>query len=108
MRKRIIELKIGNETFKKTAQIFPRSGLEKYEFIEEQRAEFPVKQLCGVPRVSEDAFYAWHKGKTFRLSEIGRSGQRGFLFTSRRLYGARRISAEYTAESLAVDRFDYK
>ena len=58
-------------------------------------------------KVSEAAFYAWQKGKTYRLSqkksELAQAVKEVFYFHRRR-YGARRISAELKADGLTVGR----
>lgn len=58
-------------------------------------------------KVSEDAFYAWRKGQTYRLSPqkselAGRVKE--VFYLHRRRYGARRISVELKAEGIAVGR----
>jgi hypothetical protein len=35
----------------------------KYQFIQQQRLEFPVGVLCEVLEVSESGYYEWRKGK---------------------------------------------
>lgn len=58
-------------------------------------------------KVSEDAFYAWHAGKTYQLSRKKRElaeRVKEVFYLHRRRYGARRISAELLAEGLAVGR----
>ncbi len=63
--------------------------------------------LCRVLRMSEAAYYAWHKGKTYRLSwkknELAEAVKEVF-YLHRRRYGARRISAELKAGGVAVGR----
>ena len=58
-------------------------------------------------KVSEAAFYAWQKGKTYRLSqkksELAEAVKEVFYFHRRR-YGARGISAELKADGRAVGR----
>ena len=58
-------------------------------------------------KVSEDAFYAWRKDRTYRLSpkksELAERVKEVF-YLHRRRYGARRISAELKAEGTAVGR----
>ncbi len=58
-------------------------------------------------KVSEDAFYAWRAGKTYRSSqkksELAAAVKEVF-YLHRRRYGARRISAELKAEGLPVGR----
>jgi transposase InsO family protein len=57
--------------------------------------------------VSEAAYYAWYKGKTYRFgrkkSELA-AAVKDVFYLHRRRYGARRISAELKAEGLAVGR----
>ena len=66
-------------------------------------------RLCRVLKVSEAAFYAWQKGKTYRLSEKKSEMAdpvKEVFYLHRRRYGARRISAELKAEGVAVGRSD--
>lgn len=58
-------------------------------------------------RVSPDAFYSWRTGKTYRLSEpkqLLAEKVKEIFYVHRRRYGARRISADLKAESVAVGR----
>jgi len=58
-------------------------------------------------KVSEDAFYAWRKGKTYRLSEKKSelaTRVKEVFYLHRRRYGARRVSAELLASGVAVGR----
>lgn len=63
--------------------------------------------MCRTLKVSEDAFYAWRSGKTYRLSEK-KSGLaaavKEVFYLHRRRYGARRVSAELQAGGIAVGR----
>ena len=58
-------------------------------------------------KVSEAAFYAWSKGKTYKMSrkksELAKAVSEVF-YLHRRRYGARRISAELKASGLAIGR----
>lgn len=58
-------------------------------------------------KVSEDAFYAWRRGKTYRLSpqksELAAAVKEVF-YLHRRRYGARRVSAELVAGGVRVGR----
>jgi transposase InsO family protein len=58
-------------------------------------------------KVSEDAFYAWASGRTYRLSrkksELAAAVKEVF-YLHRRRYGARRISAELVAGGIRVGR----
>ena len=58
-------------------------------------------------KVSEDAFYAWAAGKTYRLSEKKQKlaeRVKDVFYLHRRRYGARRVSAELRATGCAVGR----
>lgn len=58
-------------------------------------------------KVSEDAFYAWRKGKTYQLSRKKSAlatRVKEVFYLHRRRYGARRISAELKAGGLLVGR----
>lgn len=63
--------------------------------------------MCWAMKVSEDAFYAWAKGRTYRLSrkksELAAAVKEVF-YLHRRRYGARRISAELKDLGLTVGR----
>lgn len=57
--------------------------------------------------VSGDAFYAWRRGKTYRLSEKKRelaTRVKEVFYLHRRRYGARRVAAELQAGGVAVGR----
>lgn len=58
-------------------------------------------------KVSEDAFYAWRRGKTYQPGEKKQklaAAVKEVFYLHRRRYGARRISAELKASGLAVGR----
>ena len=58
-------------------------------------------------KVSQAAFYAWSKGRTYLLSEVKAQVAekvKEVFYLHRRRYGARRISAELKAEGVAVGR----
>jgi putative transposase len=68
----------------------------KYQFIEQQRKEFPVRVLCEVLKVSESGFYAWRKrGPSRRQKEDEElTNQLETVFEqSRQTYGSPRIHA---------------
>jgi transposase InsO family protein len=63
--------------------------------------------MCRVMKVSEDAFYAWRAGRTYRLSRKKSdlaAAVKEVFYLHRRRYGARRISAELKAEGVEVGR----
>lgn len=63
--------------------------------------------MCRALKLSEAAFYAWRKGKTYRLSQKKSQSAakvKEVFYLHRRRYGARRISAELNASGLAVGR----
>mgnify|MGYP000049963203 CR=1 FL=1 len=66
-----------------------------------------MSDLCQALKVGEAAFYAWRKGKTYRLSrkksELAEAVKEMF-YLHRRRYGARRISVELKASGLPVGR----
>ena len=58
-------------------------------------------------KVSEDAYYAWAGGKTYRLSKKKQKlaeRVKDVFYLHRRRYGARRVSAELKAEGFEVGR----
>jgi putative transposase len=58
-------------------------------------------------KVSEDAFYAWSRGKTYQLSRKKRElaeAVKEVFYLHRRRYGARRISAELVAGGVPIGR----
>ena len=58
-------------------------------------------------KVSEDAYYAWAGGKTYRLSKKKQQlaeRVKDVFYLHRRRYGARRVSAELKAEGFEVGR----
>lgn len=79
----------------------------RYEFIEKERSKHSIGRMCRVMKVSEDAFYVWRAGRTYRLSrkksELAEKVKEIFHLHRRR-YGARRIAAELQANGLSVGR----
>ena len=58
-------------------------------------------------KVSEDAFYAWCRGKTYQLSpqkSALAAAVKEVFYLYRRRYGARRVSAELLANGFQVGR----
>lgn len=79
----------------------------RYEFIDKEKINHSIERLCRALKVSEDAFYAWRRGKTYQLSppksELADRVKEVF-YLHRRRYGARRVSAELKDQGLAVGR----
>lgn len=79
----------------------------RYEFIDKEKLNHSIGRMCRAMKVSESAFYAWSKGKTYQMSrkksELAKAVSEVF-YLHRRRYGARRISAELKASGLAVGR----
>jgi transposase InsO family protein len=69
----------------------------RYQFIENEKADYPLLALCRVMKVSLSAFYAYRRGatyrKTVRQAELDNRVRACFYFHRRR-YGTRRIAAE--------------
>ena len=79
-----------------------------YRFIDAERAEHPVRFLCGLLDVSRAAFYAWKRGSTGAnrrardgalLVHIKAAWRRG-----RENYGSPRVTAELKAHGHVVGR----
>jgi transposase InsO family protein len=79
----------------------------RFEFIEAQKAQFPVTLLCRVMRVSRSGFYAWrgrpaprraieNEALGNRISEIHER--------TRGAYGVPRVHAELKEQGLAIGR----
>ena len=107
MRKRIFELEQENDILKKAGSLLCQKRVKRYEFVEEERNDYSIERLCRAMKVSDAAYYAWGKGKTYQLSrtksELADRVKKVF-YLHRRRYGARRISAELKADGLAVGR----
>jgi transposase InsO family protein len=70
-----------------------------YRFIESETANFPVRLLCSVTRVSSSAYYSWRsRGRTPSEAQIDEAVVANAIVDAwrhaRRRYGAPRITAE--------------
>lgn len=61
----------------------------KYEFIEQERANYPVRRLCEVLQVAPSGYYAWRTRKPSQRAHIQRFHKR-----SRGTYGSPRIHVD--------------
>lgn len=76
----------------------------RYRFIKSERANYPVRVLCRVMRVSKSAYYEWQKKKT-DIEELLLVWHVVRIFTkSRKSYGSRRISEALKSEGIPVGR----
>jgi putative transposase len=79
----------------------------RFRFIEDRRADYPVRIMCGVLGVSPAGYYAWRSRPESRRSSANRDLvdeiKRVHLNTSGR-YGSPRIHAELKAQGREVSR----
>jgi putative transposase len=75
-------------------------------FIDDEKANYSLKMLCRVMRVSVSGYYLWRKRlskppslKTKRLADLVRS----CYFENRRRYGTRRIKAALQKSGVKVE-----
>lgn len=71
--------------------------MNRYRFIAEERASYPVRRLCAVLEVSASGFYDWLKrepGPRVRANEALAERIRAVHETSRQTYGYLRVHAE--------------
>jgi putative transposase len=79
----------------------------KYQFIEQNKQEFPIVVMCGVLGVSESGFYAWRKRPTCqRKREDAQLTQeiRQVFATHRGRYGSPRIHREIKDQGRKLSR----
>jgi transposase InsO family protein len=79
----------------------------KYQFIEQQKQEFPVVIMCRVLNVSESGFYAWRKRPTCQRQreDAQLSTQIRQVFTSHQgRYGSPRLHAELKDQGQSISR----
>ena len=84
----------------------------KYQFIHQQRPQFPVRVLCEVLEVSESGYYGWRKRQE-RESEPSRHQKEDQELTarlesvfeqSRQTYGSPRIHAALRRQGVSCSR----
>jgi transposase InsO family protein len=79
----------------------------RYQFIGAEKAEFPVRLMCRILKVTRGGFYAWlHRGTSARAqaNERLRLRIRDIHQRSRGTYGSPRICAELEAEGFKAGR----
>ncbi|HLM59775.1 MAG TPA: IS3 family transposase, partial [Pyrinomonadaceae bacterium] len=90
---------------KKGGAYLRQGKLERYRFIENEKADYPLVILCRVMKVSVSAFYAYLRGATYRKTkrrnELDERVRNCFYFHRRR-YGTRRIAVELQTGRAAV------
>ncbi|GHO77818.1 hypothetical protein KSD_55890 [Ktedonobacter sp. SOSP1-85] len=79
----------------------------KYQFIEQNKQEFPVAVICRVLEVSESGFYAWRKRPTCQrrreAAQLIQEIQQVFV-THRGRYGSPRIRVELKDQGRRISR----
>lgn len=81
--------------------------MNRYRFIAQERASFPVQRLCRVLRVSVSGFYDWLKREPSRRAEANQALAariRVVHETSRQTYGYLRVHAELRAQGERVGK----
>ncbi len=78
--------------------------MSRYHFIDQYRAQVPVRELCTVLRVVPSSYYAWRKRRQQSAPAWERAVVRAFQRHGRR-YGTRRLRAEVQAEGHQIGRW---
>ena len=81
--------------------------MNRYRFIAEERASYPVRRLCAVLEVSASGFYDWLKrtpGRRAQVNEALAARIRAVHETSRQTYGYLRVHAELRARGERVGK----
>lgn len=81
--------------------------MNRYRFIAEARASYPVQRLCTVLQVSASGFYDWLKrtpGRRAQVNEALAARIRAVHETSRQTYGYLRVHAELRARGERVGK----
>ncbi len=79
----------------------------KYEFIEQERANFPVRRLCEVLAVSTSGYYDWRKRQPSHRSQANTTLSQRIRFfhkRSRGTYGSPRIHADLCEAGFTCSR----
>jgi hypothetical protein len=76
-----------------------------YRFIENQQGAHSIELLCQTLKISRSAWYAWHKGDSYRMTAKDKREEERVVAVfnaHRRRYGARRVVAELQAQGLEI------
>lgn len=80
----------------------------KYQFIDKQREQYPVRVLCEVLEVSESGYYEWRKrepNQCRQQADKALAEQVGTVFEqSYQTYGSPRIHAALRASGVSCSR----
>jgi putative transposase len=97
LKKRIRETGAGEWNLKKGGTYLRQRKLKRYEFIDKEKANHPVKLLCRMMQTSVSAYYFYARAESYqetRAQKSCREKVRTCFFEHRRRYGTRRIAAE--------------
>jgi len=81
--------------------------VSRYQFIAQQQADYPIRRLCAVLKVSASGFYEWHKRKPSKRTQANEALAtriRAVHEASRRTYGYLRVHAELRAAGEQVGK----
>lgn len=80
----------------------------KYQFIEQQRQDYPVRVVCEVLEVSESGYYAWRKRQPdqhWHQADNELAAQVETIFEqSRQTYGSPRVHAALRTSGVSCSR----
>lgn len=79
-----------------------------YQFISEQRKDYPLQKLCNVLGATRSSYYDYRNGKTYTTSAVGQTEMKQVseLFSlHRRRYGSRRMSKALQQKGMRIGRF---
>ena len=109
LRKQIKQLETESGYFKKSLNHFqPLAVKEMYQFISEQRKDYPLQKLCNVLGANRSSYYDYRNGKTYTTSAVGQTEMKQVseLFSlHRRRYGSRRLSKALQQKGMRIGRF---
>jgi transposase InsO family protein len=77
--------------------------VSRYRFIDQHRAQVPVRELCTVLQVAPSSYYTWRQRRQQPAPAWERAVVRAFQRHGRR-YGTRRLRAEVHAEGHCIGR----
>ena len=101
------QLRMERDILKKSIAIFAGATDMRFRFIEDRRADYPVRVMCRVLEVSPAGYYAWRSRPESPRSVANRElveGIRRVHRDNRGRYGSPRIHAELKARDHSVSR----